>query len=236
MKYILIVIILWVLYSFIFYLTHRRPLSKNEIERLSSKRKKRYILTHYTFREKTTIIDKKFKSSMKVSGKLYKTEHQLSGFPAYIAHLLKGKKHEWVILAIEGDSIIKYMWMNKGHNNMCVGFNCELEMIIDLCKENQCYTIMRFHNHPNSNPNRQTCFLASEQDKISSKYLSEISNQYGLNWLDFVCERGNYLKYFSSFSDEFIPKEARIEVIENQNNQSPSANYRLHRELGVIFR
>lgn len=236
MEYILIAIIIWLIHESLFYLTHRRALFLKEIKKLSTKRRKRYIVRHYTFREKNAAIDNKFKSSMKASGKLYKTEHQLSGFPAYIAHLLKWKKHEWVILAIEGDSIIKYMWMNKGLDNMSVNFNCELEMIIDLCKENKCNTIMRFHNHPNGNPNSQTCFLASEQDKISAKHLSEIVNQYGLNWLDFVCERGNYLKCFSNFSDGFIPEEAKIDFIEKQNSLSPSENYKLHRELGLIFR
>ena len=175
MKYILIVIIIWILYSYLFYLTHRRPLSVQEIDRLSCKRKNKYISSQYTFREKTAIIDEDFKSSMKDSGKLYKTEHRLSAFPAYAANLLKDKKHEWIIIAIEGDSIIKCMWMNKGKDRMSADLTCDLDMIINLCKENECHTIMRFHNHPNRNPKRQTCFFASEQDKISAKYLSNIA-------------------------------------------------------------
>ena len=103
-------------------------------------------------------------------------------------------------------------------------------------QKNGCSTIMRFHNHPNSSPNTQTCFLASEQDKISAKEMSVIATSKGINWIDFVCERGNYLMFFKQFSDQFYPEYAKTSNISKENSVSSNANYRLHRELGLFFR
>lgn len=78
--------------------------------------------------------------------------------------------------------------------------------------------------------------MASEQDKISANALAEIVNKYDLNWLDFVCERGNYLKFFEKYSENFLPEKAKIINIQKENNLSSKDNYKLHRELGILFR
>jgi len=231
-----IILSLWLLIEILFYLTHKNPLNDLQIEKLSIKRRKRYIRKNYTFHIRSTIIDSKFKSKMNSNGKLYSVNLPLPNFPAYVSALLKGKKHEWVVLAIEGEGVVKYIWTNKGFDSSSVNFFCDISDIINLCKDNNCYTIMRFHNHPNSSPNTQTCFLASEQDKKSAHLLSATANSDSLNWLDFVCERGNYLKYFEKYSDTFIPKCALPESIKNENAISKYHNYKLHRELGIIFK
>lgn len=156
---IVFIITFWLFIEGLFYLTHRKPLDDSEINSLSQKRRKRYILQNYTFNIKSTPIDRDFKSKMNPKGKLYSVDLQLNSLPAYIASLLKGKKHEWVVLAIEGDGVAKYLWANKGFDSSSVSFNCNIEYIIALCKEHDCSTIIRFHNHPNSSPNTQTCFF-----------------------------------------------------------------------------
>jgi len=236
MEIVLLALAIWAVLEVAFFLLHQRPLSDSEIKRLSAKRKKKYIRKHYSFSITDTQIDSAFKSSMNPRGKLYKTNLPLDSFPAYVALLLKGKQHEWVLIALEGNSTVKYFWANKGDDKNSVAFNCNLDELISLCEESGSHTLMRFHNHPNSNPNYQTCFLASKQDKRSAADISDIVNEQGLNWIDFVCERGRYLKFYESFSERFVPSVAAVETIKILNGKSNIENYKLHRELGLIFR
>ncbi len=234
MLFFLVIILIWILVELFFFATHKRPLDDIEMQKLALKRRHKYIRYNYSFRPANSFPDKTFKSSMKPQGKLYPANIDLCSFPSYAANLLKSKKHEWVILAMVQDKRVTFFWANKGANNSSVSFNCELSDLIDFCHENGCQTIMRFHNHPNSNPNNQTCFLASEQDKISARSLSLIAIENGLNWLDFVCERGRFLQYFQAFSNVFFPETSNIEQIKNENGISEMSDYKLHRELGIF--
>lgn len=225
---------IWLLIELAFFLTHRRPLNDKELEKLALKRRRKFIKQNYSFRPVNSFPDKMFKSSMNAQGKLYPADIALSSFPSYTANLLKGKKHEWVILAMVKDKRVKLFWANKGINNSHVSFNCDLSDVINLCYKNGYQTIMRFHNHPNNSPNTQTCFLASKQDKISANNISSIVIAHGLNWLDFVCERGRFLEYFHAFSNRFYPENSNIEQIRKENGASKAANYKLQRELGIF--
>ncbi len=230
---LLIAMLIWIIIEVVFFILHRNPLNDEEILKLSQKRTRKYIKKKYTFNNVPVSIDKHFKSSLKPNGCWYNTNENLASFPSYIAALLKGKKHEWVVLAIEKDGVVYGFYANKGYDNSSVSFNCDLDFIMEKCKEYGCSTIMRFHNHPNENPNRQTCLLASEQDKSSALWCyGQVNHSY--NWLDFVCERGNFIKFFEQYSPAFTPKVARSEYIQAENNISPLKNYKLHRELGLL--
>lgn len=230
---LIICLLIWSLTEFIFFLLHRKPLNEKEILKLSQKRRKKYIRKNYTFTSTNVFVDKQFKSSLNPRGKWYNINEKLASFPSYVAALLKGKKHEWVILAIERDGVVLGFYANKGYDKASVSFNCDLEYIMKKCDENRCSTIMRFHNHPNDNPNYQTCLLASEQDKRSAQWCTEqVIHSY--NWLDFVCERGNFIKFFEQYSPAFIPEYAKTERIREENNLTKFKNYKLHRELGFF--
>lgn len=230
---LLICLSIWLIIEFIFFISHRNPLNDIDISNLSQKRTRKYIKKNYSFNNVPVTVNKQLKSSLKPNGKWYNTEEKLYYFPSYVAALLKGKKHEWVVLAIEKEGIVRGFYANKGFNNSSVSFNCDLEYIMEKCKENNCSTIMRFHNHPNENPNYQTCLLASEQDKRSAKWCTEqVIHSY--NWLDFVCERGNFIKFYEQYSQNFTPQEAKREYIKAENGLTKFKNYKLHRELGLF--
>ena len=197
--------IIWIAIEIWFYKTHKRPLNEDEIDLLSKKRTKKYVRKNYVFKNIKISVDKIFKSSMKASGKMYPINETVIKFPSLVSVLLKGKKHEWVVLGIEREGIVKYIWLNKGHDNQSVSLSCNLDEIIDFCKKNKFYSILRFHNHPNSNPQKQNCLLASKQDKISAKYMAEQITQSGVNYFDFVCERGNWILFFRKISLFFCP-------------------------------
>lgn len=230
---ILFGLLIWLIVEVVFFILHRNPLNEEEILKLSQRRTHKYIKKNYTFNNVPVAVNKEFKSSLKPNGCWYNANESLASFPSYIAALLKGKKHEWVVLAIEKDGLVYGFYANKGHDNSSVSFNCDLEYIMEKCKEYGCSTIMRFHNHPNENPSRQTCLLASEQDKSSALWCSgQVGHLY--NWLDFVCERGSFIKFFEQYSPAFIPKIASHEHIRTENNTSRFKNYKLHRELGLF--
>lgn len=233
MAIIFVLLIGWLATEIIFFFTHRKPLSDRELRKLMYKRRKKYIRENYAFQATNSYPDKQFKSSMRPSGKLYSAEILLSNFPSYTANLLKGKKHEWVVLACVKDKTVKCFYANKGDDNKSVAFNVDESEMIRLCKVNGYQTILRFHNHPNSDPHHYTHFLASEQDKRSAKYLSGIFLDAGINWIDFVCERGRFLEYSRAFADTFYPEESSLEFVSLQNSQ-PKMYYKLQRELGIF--
>ena len=135
------------------------------------------------------------------------------------------------MLAFVKNTEVKCFYANKGFDNTSVSFNCDIYEVIEMCKKQGYQTIMRFHNHPNSNPTQYTHFLASEQDIKSAHYLSSIVLENGLNWLDFVCERGNFLEFHKTFSANFFPENSQRDRIEDENGISKFGNYKLHREL-----
>lgn len=226
--------LLWSLIELLFYYTHKKPLKDNQIKLLSEKRKKRYVKKTYSFILKPVKVNLDFKSSMKAKGEFYKLDNDLAEFPSLIAQLLKGKKHEWVILAIEKDKRIIGMWANKGNDGTSVSFKCELKDMIEFSKQEKANTILRYHNHPNSNPQRYNYLFPSKQDKISANWCSSETIAKGINWIDFICERGKFIKYAQYISNEYYPDIAKIENIQKENNISKKQNYKLHRELGLF--
>lgn len=233
---IVIVMIVWLIWEFIFYGTHKRPLTENEIRRLGKKRRRKYIRRNYLFSAKNVAVNKDFKSSLNANGRLYRLDEELSDAPSLIAVLLKGKKHEWLIHAIEKDAKITHIWANKGNNNRSVGDGLGLIGLIKICKDVGGYSILSFHNHPNPNPDRYNCLVPSKTDKKSAAYYSEQLSGEGINYFDFVCERGRFLMYHKNVSPLFCPDTARVENIAKENEITKKQNYKLHRELGLLFR
>ncbi len=224
---------IWLIIEIIFYFTHKRPLTENEIKLLMSKRRKKYIKENYSFQLVNSQPDMAFKSTMKPMGQIYKADIKLSDFPSYAANLLKYKKHEWVVIAFVKNNKVVAIYANKGENNGSVSLNLDSETVFKFSAFQDYQTVMRFHNHPNSYPSVYNCLLASEQDKISAKHMSSLASQYNINWLDFVCERGRFLEYYKSFSDNFYPENSSYNqiVLENQNEKN---YYKLQREIGIF--
>lgn len=230
---LLVIAIGYGLFELIFYFTHRKPLKESEIPKLMRKRRRQFIRKHFVFKKVAVYPDPAFKSGMKPNGQMYSADISLMSFPSYTANLLKGKKHEWVVIAFVLDDTVKCFYANKGSNNQSVSFNLNTSELINICKANGYQSIIRLHNHPNSDPYHTTTLLASQQDKNSANYLSDITVAYGINWFDFVCERGNYIQFARKISDWFFPTVARYEYISAQNQEARNY-YKLQRELGLF--
>ncbi len=216
--------------NIIFNITHKTPITYDQARKLAKYYAQSYIRKTYKFRKGALPVDPYFKSNMNATGMWYDIAEPLSTFPAYIASLLKGKQHEWVVLAIEKDGIVYNMWVNKGMNNQQVTFNCDLKDIVQKSLNIGGYSILRFHNHPNSDPTHYTTLVASEQDKISAASCAEYVSNSGLNWFDFVCARGDFLLFYSKISDTFEVNGSSTSDIVDRIGITPEMNLQLQRE------
>ena len=229
--FLLVLLLPCVIYEIIYFVfcrTHNKPLTDAEIKQLMRQRRQLYIKEHYTFESIGYYPDKEFKSSLKPAGDWYSADIPLSHFPSYASNLLKGKHHEWVILAYADGSKVKSFYMNKGENNRHVNFNISLSWVIRRCKQDECQLIMCFHNHPSTKKH----LMASEQDYRSAKSCGEDCNKQNVNWLDFVCARGRFLEYARSIADNYWPGNSAYEHIVEENIEG---NYlKLQLELGIF--
>ena len=167
---------------------------------------------------------------MNPKGKKYMVNETLNEFPSYAAGLLKSKKHEWIIVAFEGDKVVKGFWANKGPDRESVGVTCGYDHIFSLCHKYNCHTLLKFHNHPNA------VLSPSDKDLSSAGVVSKLADEHGYNVISFVCGAGRFVEYHRFFSPKFMPNEAAVATLSEQNGLSEWSNYRMHVELGLIFR
>jgi len=217
----------------LFVLTHLRPLSESEMEKLSFKRRGNTICQYFTFDLHEYNVDKNFKKRMHANGKFYRLVEKLYNFPSTAAGLLKYKKHEWIIIAFEKNKNISICWLNKGFDRSGVSPYLSVNDMIDISKKESYASVMIFHNHPNSNQNHFDCSKPSQQDIKSANEFAVTLNDSGINLLEFVCERGKHHQYFAKYSDSFLPVPEFLEGVRNQNGKSKFGNLSLH--LARIF-
>lgn len=223
--------VLWIFYELYFYITHQHPLNKDEIFALAKKYRDIEISEYFKFDKREMVINPEFKSKLKSTGKMYGFNEKLYDTPSIIASILKGKKHEWAAVAFEKDKTVLYVWFNKGKDNRSVVTQLNNEEIKEFALENNITTVLHFHNHPNSNPNLYDCSNPSQTDLNSAEMLSNILNPSGINLIKFVCERGKYYKFYSSYSSAFMPVSIFKKDIEQINGKTKRDNYRLHMAL-----
>ena len=231
---LVLILLIWALSEVLFFHTHRKPLTDDEITKLYAKRRKRIIGSLYHFREFGVQPDKEFKSAMNHNGQFYPANINMHLFPSYASALLKYKKYEWIVIGLADGITVKSIWVNRGFNNKSVFLMIDYELLADTALGNGCNVILFFHNHPNSNPQKYNMLVASKQDYISSKKMSEFFNKKGIVLLDYVCERGRFKEYYRSFPTNFSYGKASLDAIRSENGQSIFKNYKLHRELGFF--
>jgi hypothetical protein len=225
------IILIQVLNEIIFNATHKHPLTEAEVMQLANKRRNKDISLYYFFNTAIIEVNKSFKSNLTATGKFYRVNETLYNFPSIAASLLKYKKHEWILVAFEKDKTVELIWLNKGFDKVSASLYLSFEEIAEHARNGKCSTILFFHNHPNSNPRVYNCTQPSETDMKSAKELSNILLKNGVNLKEFICERGSYYEYFSSYADNFMPLDNYIRIIKETNNQSEQGNLQLQREL-----
>lgn len=222
--YILIAVILLIVFI------HLRPLKETEIVQLAKKRRNAIIKHYFIFDRRQWSADPIFKKNMNPNGKFYFIQESLFSFPSIAAALLKSKKHEWIIIALEKNKNIEKVWVNKGVSRESVFSYLSTENIAYYANLDDYTSVLIFHNHPNINPNYFTYKNPSETDINFAYNYSALLNQEGINLIEFVCERGFYYEYFRSISDKYLPLYEFIGNIRIRNNISKLNNLKLHFE------
>lgn|GEM_PF-1251547 len=223
------VLLFVVVFMLFFYFS--RPLSDEEIATLAAIRRNKDIRAYFSFDNKEYSANPSFKKKMNPNGQMYAVDDPLWRFPAIAAALLKGKKHEWVIIGFEKSKKVIQMWVNKGNDNNSVDIFLNPEKLVEIAKENDCRSILIFHNHPNSNPSRYDCSMASNQDISTAKKYANILNSKGINLLEFICERGHHYEYYLSAANCFMSIESYLKDIRNNDATFRFNNLGLRIEL-----
>jgi len=227
---LLVIIGIFLLIPIIFIVTHLRPLTEEEVMSLAVKRRRRSIRAYFLFDNQEYTVDKEFKKRMNPKGAFYKINEDLFEFPAIAAALLKYKKHEWIIIAFEKDKKVNLIWVNKGVDRSCVSSYLSVWEITEIAKRGNFTSVLKFHNHPNPDPNYYSCEAPSDKDIKSARELARVLNANGINLLEFICERGKHYKYLLSPSDAFLPLTEFLKAIEKANGRSRLGNLALHLE------
>jgi hypothetical protein len=222
--YILIAVILLLIFI------HLRPLKETEIVQLAQKRRNATLKQYFIFDGGQWSADSIFKKNMNPNGKFYFVQESLFSFPPIAAALLKSKKHEWIIIALEKNKCVEKVWVNKGVSRELAFSYLSAENIAYYSNLDNYNSVLIFHNHPNTNPNYYTCKNPSETDINFAFNYSAVLNQKGINLIEFVCERGFYYEYFRSISDKYLPLYEFIGNIRKRNNISKLTNLKLHFE------
>jgi hypothetical protein len=92
-----------------FIILHTRSLNEAEITALATKRREKQLRLYFTFSGMPIGVSLEFKKNMAPNGKFYDVREQLSHFPSLAASLLKYKKHEWMLVAMEKDNQVKLL-------------------------------------------------------------------------------------------------------------------------------
>ncbi|TLM99243.1 MAG: hypothetical protein FDZ75_00530, partial [Actinobacteria bacterium] len=213
---------------FAFVLLHLRPLTPGEIRALAQKWRQQENAAYFSFRPSGVDANPDFKRSMSANGRLYSMREPFSAFPFIGALLLKGKKHEWVIVGFEREQSVVLAWMNKGSDGSQVEFRVSVEEIANVALAHGCTSVLIMHNHPNSNPGRYDMSRPSTIDLSGSAERGALLSSFGINLIEFVCERGWPYEYRRVISDEFRPVAGYEHAVVRANGQARLAHLRLH--------
>lgn len=179
------------------------------------------VRTRYPFSSAKSALDVHFKASMVADGAFHSVEIPVVMLVSTLASHLKYKKHEWVIFAFVAKDKATLLWCNKGPDGTQVWLTVPLLTIIQRARAMRATCIVRAHNHPNSIGKRADYLGPSEADLRSASTLTSQVGQAGMDFIDVVCERGDWLVFCASepstlaFRQETLPAMAGLTLADS---------------------
>jgi hypothetical protein len=220
-----ILILIFLLYILKNYIEDTAPLTELEINNLSKKRRLKIFADDLKLVEYSFHIDIETKKKFGPKLKYYEHEIEIGTFPSWCAGLLKGKKHEWLIIAIGDMKSIKGYWLEKGKDNKSIQTSLSnIELIVGL-NQGEIDNLFIIHNHPGSN------LFPSENDK---ECIKDIFSRYSygfINVLGFIACRGKQNLFACFLNSQIIPYEIIRTEITKVNNITRKTNGILRDEL-----
>lgn len=172
-----------------------KPLNDEELAKVANARRIALLRSRYQFLTSSVEPDLRFKSSMVAGGAFHESDIPLERSAGVIAAYLKHKKHEWVVFAFVREGRVKRLWCNKGPDSRSVAPKIPTDALVRIAVSDRCSAVFTFHNHPNRYGQGVDLLGPSKQDLASCEYLAELFSNAGMDFLDFVCERGDWLVY-----------------------------------------
>lgn len=214
-----ILVLLW-------YLHQSSILEESEIVNLAARRRLSAILAELNFISGIEMsVDREFKARMATKGSWYSVQIDAPRFPAIAAALVKGKKHEWIVVGLGNADTIQLFWTNKGPDGTQVSPSIPIAYMIEQALQNSLNTAIRLHNHPSG-----AC-SPSEQDIISANSVGLSFNNAGIRFYDVVAVAGDFRLYGLFAPEQDTPLSSFLSEIRNTNNVTRWQNYKLRREL-----
>ena len=232
MEIFIIIIVFFVFrWCFHFY-NNSRPLEPKEIHQLAKARQWDRFLSRYGFTQWEQEVSTSEKKAMRSTGEFVRCDLDYRTAPAWVAAMLKYKKHEWIVIGFICSFRVKMLWWNKGPDNTKVWSylsDDDLDAIIEELKPD---AIAFFHNHPNPNPGVYSTNQPSQQDlRSAAHFKNQIVSKNRVGFLDFICERGVPHLYYAAFPDREVPIKPITQQIQVINGTGIFVNYRLRKEL-----
>ena len=220
-----------VLAKVLFFCTHRKPLTLEQIRMLARYKAVNYFKKKYVFKKGYSIEDHAFVTKLDKADNWYDINEPISVFPKKVASYLIGKPHNFTVLAIERDGIVRKMRIDRGSDNSGISFRCDIYDVIRTCKNISGYSVLRFHNHSASEYSKQQGLKAGQNDMISAGSCAEMVGSIGKNWFDFVCSGGDFTNFYSRISEAFEVKGETVSDIIDKCGICPMMDYKLQKEL-----
>lgn len=224
----------YVIFKFLFWLTHRRPLTEDEMERLSSARRVAAINSTYSFTHDVVHVNPDYRASLDKEGRWDRVSIPLGETLSLLTQMLRYKRHEWSVWCIADETECKYLWANKGDDNESCYFKGSMAVVGALAEASKCNTLIHMHNHPHTEERTWNLLSPSETDMETLNHMSPICDGLGLNFVDALCSQGKFIVFGWSFPDQYYPTGSSVEEVRIENGISKEQNFRLHTELARI--
>lgn len=234
--FIISAISLWLIYKLLYWFTHRRPLTQDEVAQLSKARRILYINSHFNFVRTAVGVNPQYRASLNANGRWDKVSIPLNETLALLTQLLRYKRHEWSVWCLCDDMTCKYIWANKGDDNESCYFKGSMVALYALAIEEKCTTLIHMHNHPHTQDIYWNLLSPSETDLKTLQHQKENCEKVGINYIDALCSQGSFIIFGYLFPKDFVPPETSIDEIQSENGLSKKKNYSLHKELKKIKR
>ena len=226
-----VLFICFVRYQIRLYHASKFPLSNEEVALLAEVRRADYINRSFRIVPLKASVNPRYRESLDRNGRWDRVSLKYKEILPLLTELLRYKRHEWYVWVLANEFEAKYIWANKGDDNKSCYFTGSIPYLIYLAKENNCNTVIGFHNHPHTKDRYWDLLKPSNTDLKSFNYYADTFNKVGLNYIDGLCSQGRYIVYGQMFSEKYCPVHCSVEEISAQNGLSGSDNRLLHKEL-----
>ena len=214
----------------VFRKTHQKPLSYEQIIKLSRRYADEYVKKNYRFTASAKTNTPLFGSIVRENRTWYSLEEPLNTFPANVATLLRNEELEWAVTAIEKEGVVKALWLDRDAVNSNTFLRCNANRIVEKCQQIGGYTIFRFHNHPAQEADNPSAIAPTELETSFAQECSEIACRNGINWYDFICSKGRFKLYYSQIADSFEVEGKDVSSIIDKIDIVPEMDYKMQKE------